>query len=143
MRIVGLLLVVLCVLIGGERAEADVVIDTIAYEASGEPIKGQVLVAECIINRARERSLTLEKVCLQKSQFSCWMDGKPTQRRRLTSKELTTAANALRMAYESKTGTNLYMRSDCKPKWLREALRDERVMELMTVGAHTFYREVR
>lgn len=116
-------------------------IQTIAYEASGEPIEGQMLVAKVIQNRMKQRNKTADQICLQKYQFSCWKDGKPTQSRKLTTKELQNAHKAWRMASGETFSANIYMRSDCKPKWLQNAISKEKVKYLKTVGSHSFYKE--
>jgi len=54
---------------------------TVFREAGGEPFAGKVAVARVIRNRARPEHRpwpdTLEGVCLQKAQFSCWNPGEP------------------------------------------------------------------
>jgi hypothetical protein len=104
---------------------------TIAYEASGETLEGQVAVASVIKTRMRERGQTAEEVCLAPHQFSCWRDGKPAQLRELRQKELKTAQKAWTQA---KAGPyNHYCRYDCKPYWVKAAKRSVRI------GDHIFY----
>lgn len=45
---------------------------TLFFEASGESLLGKQAVASVIWNRHIERHLTLEQVCRQPRQFSCW-----------------------------------------------------------------------
>lgn len=118
---------------------ASIPVMTIAYESSGEPFDGQVAVAKVIINRAKQRGLSEDEVSLQKGQFSCWKDGKATQVRQLSAKELKVAE----MAYmEAKSGmitgvdeANLYCRWDCRPYWR------EKVEYLGRIGSHLFFKE--
>ena len=58
------------------QASAGVVALTILAEARGEGRDGMAAVACVIAQRAQNRCLTPEQVCLQKWQFSCW-NGKP------------------------------------------------------------------
>lgn len=45
---------------------------TLFGEARGEPPEGRTAVAWVVKNRAAARTLTIQDVCLQKHQFSCW-----------------------------------------------------------------------
>ena len=45
---------------------------TLWGEARGEPVEGQVAVAWVIRNRAARRHQTVQHVCLDRWQFSCW-----------------------------------------------------------------------
>jgi len=58
---------------------------TVFREAGGEPFAGKVAVARVIRNRTRPEFRTwpdtLEGVCLQKAQFSCWNPGDATSSR--------------------------------------------------------------
>lgn len=54
------------------QIHAGVVALTILAEARGEGKEGMAAVACVIAQRAENRSITPEKVCLQKWQFSCW-----------------------------------------------------------------------
>ena len=112
-------------------AEADIVVECVAYEASGEPYQGQVAVASVIKTRAHQRGLTLEQVVTQKGQFSCFKDGKPTQGRQLSTRELKVAERALKEAEISVY--NHYARYDCKPYWVKHAKKSKRI------GDHVFY----
>ena len=89
--IIVTLMLIIFVFIGYVHAEStkerQIPMLTIAYEASGEPFEGQVAVARVIQNRAHERFITHDIVCLQKHQFSCWdTNGKPTQERKKLSR---------------------------------------------------------
>ena len=54
------------------QASAGVVALTILAEARGEGRDGMAAVACVIAQRAHNRGLTPEQVCLQRKQFSCW-----------------------------------------------------------------------
>ena len=68
----------LLMLAGCIQIQAGVVALTILAEARGEGRDGMAAVACVIAQRAENRSITPEKVCLQKWQFSCW-NGKSEQ----------------------------------------------------------------
>lgn len=112
-------------------AGADVVTETIAYEASSEPLKGQIAVASVIKTRMAERGKSAEEVVLQPYQFSCWKDGEPTQGRELTDKELENALVAWEQARVWKY--NHYAVVGCDPYWIREA------KSKTQIGNHVFY----
>jgi len=59
-------------LAGCIQIQAGVVALTILAEARGEGKDGMAAVACVIAQRAENRSITPEKVCLQRKQFSCW-----------------------------------------------------------------------
>jgi spore germination cell wall hydrolase CwlJ-like protein len=125
-------LLIMCLLITTKAYPSDTAIKTIAYEASGETYEGQVLVASVIKQRMLERNQTAEQVVLAKSQFSCWKDGKPTQKRTLSSKALDTAKKAWEEA--KALGWNHYCRYDVSPSWIKAAKVSKRV------GNHIFYK---
>jgi len=52
----------------------EVVTLTILAEARGEGKQGMAAVAQTILNRSHNRNLSVDKVCLQRLQFSCWND---------------------------------------------------------------------
>jgi N-acetylmuramoyl-L-alanine amidase len=62
----------LITLILSVQAHAGIVALTILAEARGEGRDGMGAVAAVISQRAINRNLTPEQVCLQKWQFSCW-----------------------------------------------------------------------
>ena len=62
----------LLMLAGCIQIKAGVVALTILAEARGEGKDGMAAVACVIAQRAENRSITPEKVCLQRKQFSCW-----------------------------------------------------------------------
>lgn len=55
---------------------------TIWAEARGEPLEGQIAVANVILNRARQGGWwgdDVVKVCRKPKQFSCWNNGDPNR----------------------------------------------------------------
>lgn len=125
--------ITLCILLllQASALASETAIKTIAYEASSESYQGQVLTASVIKQRMVERGQTAEEVCLAPSQFSCWTNGKPTQRRTITQGEYDTAQRAWEESVPM--GYNHYARYDCKPYWIKHAKESKRV------GNHIFY----
>lgn len=123
----GLVCLLLCV----ESRASEIAILTIAYEASSQPFEGQVAVASVIKTRMAQTGKTAEQVVLKPKQFSCWANGKPTQKRKLSQREIDTARKAWEAA---RPGTyNHYARHDCRPYWIAKAKRSERIND------HVFY----
>jgi spore germination cell wall hydrolase CwlJ-like protein len=53
---------------------------TILGEARGEPVEGQIAVANVVRNRQRDRRpLRVRDVCLARRQFSCWNPSDPNR----------------------------------------------------------------
>lgn len=125
---IGLVCLLLCV----ESRASEIAILTVAYEASSQSFEGQVAVASVIKTRMAETGKTAEQVVLKPKQFSCWSNGKPTQSRKLSQREIDQA----RKAWESaRPGSyNHYARHDCKPYWIKSAKLSERICD------HVFYR---
>ena len=106
---------------------------TIAYEASSQPLEGQIAVANVIKTRMAERRQTAEEVVLAPYQFSCWhpKTHKPTQKRKLSLKAIETAKKAWRLSHVWEY--NHYCRYDVKPYWIKAAKKSLRI------GDHVFY----
>lgn len=126
-------LLICSVFVYGEETDQAAVY-TIAYEASGQTIEGQIAVAAVIKQRMIDRHQTSEQVVKAPHQFSCWnaKTGKPTQNRKLSKKEIRTARIAWDLAAPTKF--NHYARFDCKPSWIKAAKASVRI------GDHIFYR---
>lgn len=107
-------------------------VKTIAYEASNQSLLGQNMVASVIKQRMKDRKLTARQVVLQRHQFSCWdSKGRPTQKRKLTNKELSRAKKAW---YTSKPqGYNHYHTKNIIPYWAKDKTG-------VTIGNHIFYK---
>jgi spore germination cell wall hydrolase CwlJ-like protein len=127
------ILAALLLLIGAALAHAESIeVLTIAYEASGESLEGQIAVASVIKTRMAQKGRSAKAVCLARAQFSAWdAYGRPTQRRTLKPSELTAA----RMAWEAaKPGIfNHYAALGCKPAWIKAAKASKKI------GGHIFY----
>jgi spore germination cell wall hydrolase CwlJ-like protein len=66
-------LVIAAVLATPQIQASDVVVATLILEAGGEYAEGSMeAVYEVIVNRAINRRKTIEQICLQPKQFSCW-----------------------------------------------------------------------
>jgi spore germination cell wall hydrolase CwlJ-like protein len=110
----------------------------IYFEARGEPLDGQLLVAEVTLNRAKNRNQTVCEVVWDKKQFSWTHDGKSDKPR-----DLKAYAHALDLAEQVLidpdkvllgTPANYFHATHIKkPKWAKK----------MTVlgknGNHIFY----
>jgi spore germination cell wall hydrolase CwlJ-like protein len=122
-------LLILSFLIVSSPAFADVVLEIIACECSGESFEGQKAVCGVIKQRMMERGQTAEQVVTAKKQFSCWNGQKVI--RKLTKKEIETAKRAWE---ESKPeGFNhYYAHKIVNPSWAKTWKRRE------VIGNHTF-----
>ena len=101
-------------------ANADIVVETIALESSGDSFEAQVMVAQTILTRAKEWNMTLEEVCLQPYQFSCWNEGIRQKMKKRTARELTIARKAFKQAQistNSLPAVTHYHNSDITPYW--------------------------
>lgn len=115
------------------HADTQIVYQTIAYESSGESFEGQVAVASVIKTRAFKRHLSAKEVCLQAHQFSAWdVNGNPTQKRKLTSKEIESAKKAWEQAKVWQF--NHYHTTNIKPSWAKYSV------EAVIIGSHIFHR---
>ena len=141
------LMLLACIIYAGTANAYEIPVQTVAWEASGEPLEGQIAVARVIQIRAKERRQTHDQVCLDPHQFSCWdIKGKPTQKRKLKQSELDVAQQAWLEAalHGSRFGNaNIYMRKELMPKWLRTGIDNGKVTFMGTIGNHSFYREER
>ena len=113
-------------------AYADIVTETIAKEASGEPFEAQILVARVIRVRSEQRRLTPSQVCLQPKQFSCWNKGVKQKPR--TKAELDRAAQAWKLS-ERGDIVNLYHDISVNPYWV------SKVTFVKQIGRLKFYKE--
>jgi spore germination cell wall hydrolase CwlJ-like protein len=124
------------------------------FEARGEPVAGQLAVAQVVINRARSTKFpdTLCEVVKQgptykgsghpvkhKCQFSFWCDGKPEiihdHQAWQTAEEVAKAA--MQTPLDITEGATFYHATSVDPKW--------RYTKTLTVrlGQHIFYKENR
>lgn len=122
------------------------------FEARGEPVAGQLAVAQVVINRARSSKFpdTLCDVVKQgptyrrskhpvkyKCQFSFWCDGKPETIRNFdawqTAREVAEAA--YRQTLDITGGATFYHAADVDPEWRHTKTPTVRI------GQHIFYRD--
>ena len=121
----------------------------IYFEARSESLRGQVAVANTIINRVRSPQFPNTPCDVVKQgrywaghplrnqcHFSYWCDGKPEtiNDEKAYTLALSIAVNAERL-YDVTQGATYYHRDDVKPYWI-ENLRTRR-----QIGRHIFYRE--
>jgi len=62
-----------------QLTDSEILFLTLLGEARGEPIEGQVAVANVIMNRAKLRKQIIKVVCLSPKQFSCWNANDPNR----------------------------------------------------------------
>jgi hypothetical protein len=103
---------------------------TIVYEARGESLEGQISVASVIKTRAYIKGKTSEEIVIAPNQFSCWKNGKPTQKHIPTSKEIETAWKAWNLSVIGDY-TNYYATS-VHPYWSKSCTITKRI------GRHIF-----
>ena len=140
MLVVLLMIAWISQVLADEITDDEVAVKTIAYEASNQPLEAQIAVGIVIRNRMIERCKTSRQVCLEPYQFSCWKNGKPTQRRKLKQKEIEEAELAWEYSANQKNfPANLYHDISCEPYWTKS--RD--VTFIRQIGDLKFYREVR
>lgn len=123
-----------------KAASAGIVADTLYLECRGESKLGQRAVATVIFNRAKERNLSLEQVCLQPKQFSCWNSGykKPLPTK---DKDVLAMRSLEQLEKEMKSGTfqplgswNHYHTVNTNPSW------SKKMYSVRVIGKHKFGR---
>ena len=108
----------------------------IYFEARGEPIDGQMMVAETILNRAADPRWPDEpcEVIKQPQQFSFYSDGRSNRPRDLEA--YTTAFLVAQRAIAGDhlhTGALYYHTTAVRPVWRHD------LQSIGQVGAHVFY----
>jgi N-acetylmuramoyl-L-alanine amidase len=107
----------------------------IYFEARGEPIDGQLLVAETTINRAADRDQTICEAVWDDDQYSWTNDGLSD-----TPRDAAAYALSTQLAQEALAGKHLYTGVDhyheasINPAWA------EHLTMLGRYGNHIFYR---
>jgi len=128
---------------------------TVVGEARGEPVEGQIAVANVIMNRAKKSKKGVKDACLAHKQFSCWNtnDSNRLLLERLTDEIMRGHHNfefyrqiqyVVGGVYEGKINDNTkkslnYMttklfRSDDRPDWAKIPS-----TEPFEIGNHTFF----
>ncbi len=110
------------------------------FESRGEPLNGQLAVAQVVINRADDRRFPASycDVVYQRAQFSFVKNGR-MPRIKTSSTAWTRAKAIARIAHagmwESEAGDSLYFHADyVRPKWSRKKT------ARATIDTHIFYR---
>jgi len=104
----------------------DVVLHTIALEASNQGQICQLLVGRVIRVRAQQRHLTFQEVCKQRCpdwQFSCWDPNINKDMKKRTPDEIIAADRAWELSEYSKVPVNMYCNADLlgtdkEPSWV-------------------------
>lgn len=127
--------------------DIDILARTIFGEARGELFGGKVAVANVVINRAAERTLTVAEVCQQPHQFSCWNVGDVNREiiEAVTDDNnsvfqicLSIAGAVFRGEIPDTTfGSRHYHTITSNPSWSRGHV------PVVRIGAHFFYNDVR
>jgi hypothetical protein len=119
--------------------DEDIMVRLLAGEARGEPLKGQIAIANVVRNRAKEKGKSIREIALQDKQFSTFNKDDPNyefQRNLKPSDPLYQKLlnNVVRGAYKDPTGgaTHYYNPELADPEWAT-ALNDIKV-----IGAHKF-----
>ena len=127
----------------------------IYFEARGEPMVGQVAVAQVIVNRVYDERFP-DTVCdvvkqgeyytwnksipiKYRCQFSFWCDGKPEVMRDETAKQWSynVAESALAgLFYDTTSGATHYHADYVVPSWSKNSMFTKTVQ----INAHIFYR---
>jgi spore germination cell wall hydrolase CwlJ-like protein len=122
---------------------------TIWAEARGEPLEGQIAVANVILNRARQGGWwgdDVVKVCRKPKQFSCWNKGDPNRAKmnnlelqdRAFARAVSVAAGACAGDMADTTGgATHYHTAAIEPSWAAGHEPSARI------GNHVFYNSVR
>lgn len=120
--------------------DQQIVMLTILAEASGEGKNGMMAVASVIKTRSKNRNLSYPKVCLDKSQFSCW-NGKTREDLAKKWMKSPNARFALDIAQNMDIlpddmifGADHYHTLDVNPYWKDPS------KEVLVLGNHIFYK---
>ena len=116
--------------------QRETVAATILAEARGEGESGMYAVACVIQQRAIDRKINAEKVCLQKYQFSC--NNKVVQLNLLKTPQaeyaLSLADSLEKLDLSFVKNSNHYHTKDISPSWKKGK------KPVITIGNHIFYK---
>jgi spore germination cell wall hydrolase CwlJ-like protein len=123
----------------GGGSDLQCLAQAIYFESRGEPLDGQVAVAEVVLNRVDDRAFpgTVCGVTNQGCQFSYTCDGHSDQMRSSLARERSEKLASLMLAGRERTMSDgaLYFHTRAvKPSWSR------RFTRTTTIGHHLFYR---
>lgn len=145
MTIITILILVYVMYAVIER-DVPVHIQTVALEARSQSIEGRAAVARVIQNRAKKWIKTLDQICYAQGQFSCWQDGKSTQRSKPSLSDYSRAYSAWQIAlvsdHEVWSNAMYYKRVDCDSPWFEKAEREGKIKKVCKIMDHEFYEEV-
>ncbi|MDZ4308492.1 cell wall hydrolase [Allopontixanthobacter sp.] len=120
--------------------EMECLAGAVYFESRGEPVDGQLAVAQVVVNRAESRQFPSSYcgVVYQRSQFSFIKGGAMPHIKR-SSAAWTRAKTIARIAHEgmwdSEVGDSLYFHANyVRPKWSRTKI------ARATIDSHIFYR---
>ena len=108
---------------------------TVFFEARGEPDEGKYAVAEVVVNRAKERNLTICEVVKEPGQFS-WVkswNGKVPRNKPGWEESVIIANTTLdRGGTNYTTGATYFHSKRVRPRW--------KAVYAITIGNHVFYK---
>ena len=124
--------------------DIDTLARTIYGEARGESDEGKKAVACVVVNRANKKGKSIDTICKQKYQFSCWLDSDPNKSK-ITS--VTTADAVFKKCHEIATSaangtlpdnTNgaTHYHAGAAPSWAKGKT------PCATIGHHKFYNDI-
>ena len=130
----------LLMLAGCIQIQAGVVALTILAEARGEGRDGMAAVACVIAQRAENRSITPEKVCLQKWQFSCWNGKSEQDLDHLYKSPMAEWALYLEENIHSMNRAKIGFADHYYADWIKEPYWAKGQKPVAVIGKHKFYR---
>jgi spore germination cell wall hydrolase CwlJ-like protein len=120
-------------------AQWECLAEAIYFESRGEPLAGQIAVAEVVLNRVDDRRFpqTVCGVTRQGCQFSYTCDGHSDVMKSVLPRERSEKIASLMLAGRARTltdGATYFHTRAVRPNWSRQFTRTT------TIGAHLFYR---
>ncbi len=117
----------------------EIIAITILAEARGEGEAGMYAVAAVIAQRANDKKVTPEQVCLKRKQFSCWNNKSVKDLKHLLKVDqakyaLLLARNIKLLSREFVSFANHYHNKSVKPYWSKG------VNPVKVIGNHIFYK---
>ena len=117
----------------------EIIAITILAEARGEGEAGMYAVAAVIAQRANDKKITPEQVCLKRKQFSCWNNKSVKDLKHLLKVDqaryaLLLARNIKLLSREFVSFANHYHNKSVKPYWSKG------VKPVKVIGNHIFYK---